>query len=154
MSLDLWLHFLHVVSAMVWVGGGVILSLIAIRTRRSSDQRAMGEFARTLPYVGLRVLMPAVIILPVTGVWMVLADSEFSFSQLWVRLGLGLFALAFLVGAVYLSRVGIQLDREARRDSGGSSSLPRLLDRWLVGYGAVLVVLLVAVWDMVFKPVQ
>ena len=153
MSLDLWLHFLHVVSAMVWVGGGVILSLIAIRTRRSSDQRAMSEFARTLPYVGLRVLMPAVIILPVTGVWLVLADSEFSFSQLWVRLGLGLFALAFLLGAVYLSRVGIQLDREARRDPGGTSNLPQLLDRWLVGYGAVLVVLLIAVWDMVFKPV-
>jgi uncharacterized membrane protein len=97
--------------------------------------------------------VPAVIILPVTGVWMVLADSEFSFSQLWVRLGLGLFALAFLVGAVDLSRVGIQLDREARRESDGTSSLPRLLDRWLVGYGAVLVVLVIAVWDMVFKPV-
>jgi hypothetical protein len=27
-----------------------------------------------------------------------------------------------------------------------------LLDRWLVGYGTVLVVLLIAVWDMVFKP--
>jgi len=97
--------------------------------------------------------MPAVIILPVTGVWLVLADSEFSFSQLWVRLGLGLFALAFLLGAVYLSRVGIQIDREARQDSGGTSNLPRLLDRWLVGYGAVLVVLLIAVWDMVFKPI-
>jgi hypothetical protein len=27
-----------------------------------------------------------------------------------------------------------------------------LLDQWLLGYGVVLVVLLVAVWDMVFKP--
>jgi hypothetical protein len=27
-----------------------------------------------------------------------------------------------------------------------------LLDQWLLGYGMVLVVLLVAVWDMVFKP--
>jgi uncharacterized membrane protein len=152
MSLDLWLHFLHVVSAMVWVGGGVILSLIALRTRRRSDERSMGEFAQTLPYVGLRVLMPAVIVLLVTGVWMVVSDSGFGFSQLWVRLGLGLYVLAFLLGAVYLSRVGIQLDRAARPDSGGTSNLARLLDRWLLGYGAVLVILLIAVWDMVFKP--
>jgi hypothetical protein len=27
-----------------------------------------------------------------------------------------------------------------------------LLDQWLLSYGVVLVVLLVAVWDMVFKP--
>jgi hypothetical protein len=28
-----------------------------------------------------------------------------------------------------------------------------LLDRWLLGYGMILVVLLIAVSDMVFKPV-
>jgi hypothetical protein len=27
-----------------------------------------------------------------------------------------------------------------------------LLDRWILGYRVVLVVLVVAVWDMVFKP--
>lgn len=152
MSLDLWLHFLHVVSAMVWVGGGVMLSLFALRAR-NGDSRTLSEFARTLSYVGLRVMMPAVIVVLVTGVWMVLAGSEFKFSQLWVLLGLGLFALAFLIGGVYLSRVGIQLERAAGSDSGsGTAGLASLLNRWLVGYGVVLVVLVVAVWDMVFKP--
>ena len=28
----------------------------------------------------------------------------------------------------------------------------RLLNRWLAGYSIVLAVLLIAVWDMVFKP--
>jgi len=151
MTLDLWLHFLHVLAATVWVGGGVILSLIAVRTRSSSDPRAIGEFARVLPYVGLRVLMPAVVIVFVTGLWMVLAGSEFSLSQTWVLVGLGLFAVAFLIGAVYMSRIGNQLDRAARADSAGPG-LRALLDRWIAGYAAVLVILIVAVWDMVFKP--
>jgi uncharacterized membrane protein len=151
MSLDLWLHFLHVLAATVWVGGGLMLSLIAVRARSSPDPRAISEFGRTLPYVGLRVLMPAVVIVLVTGVWMVLAGSEFSLSQTWVIAGLGLFAVAFLIGAVYMSRIGIQLDRAARADSGGPG-LRALLDRWIAGYGAVLVILIVALWDMVFKP--
>jgi len=52
---------------------------------------------------------------------------------------------------VYMSRIGIQLDRAARADSGGPG-LRALLDRWIAGYGAVLVILIVALWDMVFKP--
>jgi len=41
--------------------------------------------------------------------------------------------------------------KAARADSGGRG-LQALLDRWIAGYGAVLVILTVGVWDMVFKP--
>jgi uncharacterized membrane protein len=154
-SLDNWLHLVHVLAAMVWVGGGLMLSIIGARARSSSDPRAIADFARLLPFVGIRVLMPSVILVLVTGVWLVLAAAEFKFTQFWVLLGLGLFAVAFLVGAVYLSRVGIQLDRIGASESqsatgptGGSA----LLNRWLIGYWVVLLILLLAVWDMVFKP--
>jgi uncharacterized membrane protein len=152
MSLDLWLHFFHVLAASVWVGAGVTLSLIGFRRRSGADRAALNEFARLLPFVGLRVLMPAVVVVLITGVWMVLAGSEFRLTQPWVLLALGLFAIAFLIGAVYLSRIGIALDRASSPAATATADLPGLLDRWLVGYGAVLLVLLVAVWDMVFKP--
>jgi uncharacterized membrane protein len=152
MSLDNWLHLVHVLSAMVWVGGGLMLSLIAVRVRSSSDPRAIADFARLLPFVGIRVLMPAVILVLLTGVGLVLADSEFRFSQLWVLLALALFAVAFLIGAVYLSRVAIQLDRAIAEPAQTGAGAAALLNRWLAGYWAVLAVLLVAVWDMVFKP--
>ena len=116
-----WLLFVHVLSAMVWLGGGLTLMLAGFRARSSSRPEAVAEFAGTVPFVGLRVLMPAVVLLLVTGVWQVLASSAWSFSQLWVRLALGLFVLAFLVGAIYLSRVGIGL---ARATAGNQSDLP------------------------------
>lgn len=146
-----WLHLLHVLAATVWFGGGVTLSVLAMRARSASDARSTADFARVLPYVGIRLLMPSVVIVLVTGIWMVVGGSEFSFSQAWVRLALGLFALAFLVGAVYMSRVGVQLDRAAHAEPSGERLRP-LLDRWIAGYAVVLVVLLVAMWDMVFKP--
>lgn len=151
MDLDSWLHVLHVLAAMVWVGGGVTLSVMALHARSSTDPRPIAAFARLLPFMGIRVLMPSVVIVLITGVWMVLAGTEFSFSQAWVRVGLGLFAAAFLVGAVYMSRIGIQLDRAAQTDSS-ATRLRGLLDRWIAGYAIVLLILVVAVWDMVVKP--
>jgi uncharacterized membrane protein len=152
MNLDSWLHVVHVLAAMVWVGGGVILSLVGLRARSNSNPAAIGDFARTLRYVGLRALMPAVVLVLVTGVWQVLASSAWKLSQLWVVVALGLFGVAFLIGAVYLSRVGIALERVAEGDGSDKEDAVGLLNRWLVGYTVVLGVLLVAVWDMVFKP--
>jgi hypothetical protein len=137
---------------MAWVGGGLTLIIIGIRARSSPRPAAIGEFAEFLPFVGLRVLMPAVILVLVTGVWMVLNGAEWNFLQVWVLFALGLFALAFLIGAVYLSRVGIQMQRVATAAGGDTSAAARLLNRWFVGYAVVLTVLLVALWDMVFKP--
>src|SRR5205823_5315091 len=110
------------------------------------------EFARTLRYVGLRALMPAVIVVLITGVWLVLDSSAWHFSQLWVRLALALFGLAFLIGAVFLSRVGIQMERAVGAGACGTADGAALVRRWMLGYGVVLAILLVALWDMVFKP--
>ncbi len=151
MDMVAWLLFVHVLSAMVWLGGGLTLMVAGFRARSSARPEAVAEFAGTVPFVGLRVLMPSVVVLLVTGIWQVLASSAWSFSQLWVRLALGLFILAFLVGAVYLSRVGIGLAR-ATADNRLASEGTALLNRWLVGYVVVLALLVVAVWDMIFKP--
>lgn len=144
------LLFVHVLAAMTWVGGGLTLSLMGARARGSPTSAA--DFAKFLPYVGIRVLMPAVLLVLLSGVAMVLLDAQWSFRQAWVLLALALFAVAFLVGAVYLSRVGIAMERAAEPNPSGASELPQLLNRWLLGYVLVLAVLVAAVADMVFKP--
>jgi uncharacterized membrane protein len=106
MDLEPWLHVLHIAAAMVWVGGGVMLSAIGIRARRTGDLAIIRDFAQTLAYVGLRVFMPAVVLLLVTGVWLVLSGDG-AFTQLWVLLALGGFAVAFVIGAVFLSRTAL-----------------------------------------------
>ncbi|MGE5221528.1 MAG: DUF2269 family protein, partial [Omnitrophica WOR_2 bacterium] len=111
MSLISWLKFGHILGAMIWIGGGVMLSVLGVRARQSEDTHYIREFSRTLSYAGLRVLMPAVIAVLVFGIWMVLVFSAWQFTQLWILLALGAFALAFVIGAVYLSRVALALDR-------------------------------------------
>ena len=152
MTLLTWLKFGHILGAIIWMGGGVMLSLIGIRTRQSEDPHYIREFSRTLSYVGLRVLMPAVIAVLVFGVWMVLAFSAWRFTQLWILLALGAFALAFVIGAVYLSRIALALDRLTADTDFDLKASRDLLNRWIIGYQIVLIVLIFAVWDMVFKP--
>jgi uncharacterized membrane protein len=153
MTLEPWLHLAHVAGAILWVGGGVMLSLIGFRARRSGDLAVIREFARTLSYVGLRLLTPAVVVVLVSGVWLVLASAEWSLTQVWVLLALGAFVLAFLIGAVYLSRSALQLERVVTQGQDQSLEPARdALGRWLIGYGVVLAILAFALWDMIFKP--
>lgn len=152
MNLLTWLKFGHILAAMIWIGGGVTLSLIGIRTRQSEDLHFFREFVQTLSYVGLRVLMPAVIAVLVFGVWMVFAFSAWQFTQLWILMALGAFAIAFAIGAVYLSRIALALDKLTAVPDFDLKVARDLLSRWIIGYQIVLIVLIFAVWDMVFKP--
>ena len=148
-----WLHFAHIIGAIVWVGGGLMLGVIGLRARRSGDIGIIRDFAQTLAYVGLRLFMPAVLVLLVTGVWLVLSGGG-NFGQLWVLLALGGFAVAFVIAVGYLSGVVVELERVASQSDASATAVGALLGRWIAGWGVVLLVLAFTVGDMVFKPGQ
>ena len=145
-SLYEWLMFVHVLAAMVWLGGLVALLAFGRRTLSEADPGAVARFVGSLRVVGPAFLAPAAGLVLALGIWMVLDSDAWDFGQLWVQLGLGLFAAAFLVGAVWQSRTALAAtrsdDAEARRQ----------LRRWLWGYGLIVLLLVVAVWDMTTKP--
>jgi uncharacterized membrane protein len=146
-----WLLFVHIGAAMVWVGGGVMLSAIGMRAKATNDLAVIRDFAKTLAFSGLRVFMPAVLVLLASGVWLVLAGSG-DFTQLWVLLAIGGFVVAFVIGAGYLSRVAIGLDKLANQPDATPAAAAAALQRWITGYWVVLAVLVLTLWDMVFKP--
>jgi uncharacterized membrane protein len=150
MILDGWLKLGHVLGAMVWLGGGLMLSVMGARARASNDPAAIRQFARALAWVGPRVLLPAVVAVLVFGVWLVLSSAAWDFAQPWIIIAIALFALTFVIGAGYLGRIAIRLERAV--DTAADTDSRRLLDRWLLGYGVVLIVLVVIVADMVLKP--
>jgi uncharacterized membrane protein len=76
MTLELWVHLAHILGAVIWVGGGVILSVVGARVRQSDDIHIIRDFARMLSYVGLRVFTPSVVTVIVSGIWLVFLNSE------------------------------------------------------------------------------
>ena len=89
------------------------------------------------------------ILVLLTGLWLVLTGSEWNLGQLWVIIALVGFGGAFLIGVLYLSRTAGDLERAASTDLEAARTA---VGRWLAGYGVVLAILLVVVWDMVVKP--
>ncbi len=152
MSLQSWLLFLHILGTVVWIGGGVMLFLTALRVRQSANWDVVADFAKSLRYLGLRAFMPSVVVVLATGLLMVLTAPYWSISQPWILIGLALFLIAFLIGATHLSQIGIAIERTVTEPDHDVSKATALIGRWTIGYGAVLLVLVAAVWDMVFKP--
>jgi uncharacterized membrane protein len=144
-----WLMFLHVLAAMVWVGGLVALLVFANWVLRTGDQAAVARFVGSLRAVGPVMLMPAAVLVLVLGIWMVLA-GDWSFRQTWIWLALALLAAAVLVGAAFLSRSALAAERAVR--AGDHPLAVRQLRRWSQGMLLVLLLLVVATWDMIFKP--
>ena len=76
-----WLLFAHLLFAMVWVGGAVVLMALAIVTVRGRDPQAIARFVRTLPVLGPAVLAPATVGVLGFGVWLVLDNESWGFGQ-------------------------------------------------------------------------
>ena len=145
-----WLLLLHVVGAMVWLGGAVVLGAMATRVLREGEPDAVARFLGNLRVIGPAVLAPATIAVVGLGVWMVLNSTAWGFGQSWVELALGLFAAAFLIGAVHQSRAALSAERAAGR--GDRDEALRRLASWSWGYRLIVLLLIVATWDMVMKP--
>jgi uncharacterized membrane protein len=145
-----WLLFLHILAAIVWLGGLVMLGLLATLVLRSRDGEAVTRFVGSLRVVGPLALAPAMVALLGFGIWMVAHDEAWDFGQTWILLALALFAGAFLIGAAFQSRTAIGAQRAA--DAGDQGEAARRLRRWSWGTRLTLLLLVVASWDMAFKP--
>jgi uncharacterized membrane protein len=149
-SFDDWLHLLHIVASMIWVGGLITLSALSIQIRRLGEPEPVARFLGSLRVLGPAVLAPGPLVLLATGIWSVARDDVWGFGQTWVWLALVLLGAASLYGAAFQSRVATSAQRAA--EAGDGSEAGRLLGRWTWGSLLILALVLVATWDMVFKP--
>jgi uncharacterized membrane protein len=145
-----WLLLAHVLGAMLWMGGLVAVSAFAVLALRGREPEAVGRLVGSLRVVGPAVLAPGPLLLLAFGIWMV-ADSEaWEFGQTWIALALGLLVAVIVVGAAHQSRTAIAAERAATRGDHGEAV--RQLRRWAWGSALMVALLVVATWDMVFKP--
>src|SRR5438128_2481980 len=143
-SLYEWLLFGHIVAAMVWVGGAVVLGALAIAVLRAGEPDAIARFLRALPAIGPPVLAPATVAVVGLGIWLVLDGTAWDFGQAWVQLGIALFVAAFLIGAAHQSRAALNAQRAVER--GDRDGARRHLSRWSRGYAVIVAFLVLAAW--------
>jgi uncharacterized membrane protein len=143
-----WLLLVHILAAMLWMGGITAVGAFALRILRTREPGATGAFLRALRVIGPLVLAPGPVLLLAMGIWMV--AKQWEFDQTWIEIAFALFAVAFIIGAVHQSRAAIAAERASAE--GDDATALRYLRRWAWGMAAILALLVVATWDMVFKP--
>ena len=148
-SLYEWLLFLHILAAMIWLGGLVALAAFGARVL-SGDGETVARFVGSLRVIGPTVLAPSSVLVVALGIWMVIDNDAWDFGQTWVWLALALVAAAVLVGAAFLSRYALAAGRAV--DAGDDAGAVRQLRRWALGIATIVLLLVVTTWDMVFKP--
>jgi uncharacterized membrane protein len=146
------LKTLHVLAAVTWVGGNVVLQILATRVQRERDASRLADMAGHFEFVGTRVFTPASLLLVVLGVWMVLISQAWDFEQPWIVAAIAMFAYSFVSGAFYLGPNLGKLKRIYGERGVDAPEAVALTNRLFVVSRIELVLLLLIVADMVIKP--
>lgn len=144
---------LHVLSSTVLFGTGLGIAFFFWSARRSDDHARLFA-ARTTVRADFLFTLPAVILQPLTGLWLV-SSGGIDLRASWIVISLSLYVLAGLcwIPVVWLQiRMKKMLESKVARGAFDEAAYERLRKMWfLLGWPAFLG--LVAVfWLMVAKP--
>lgn len=95
-----WLY-VHIVCAVIWVGGAFYAQLLAIRVERSEDPTDLPRLGRHVEALGNRVFAPAAVLLMISGA--VMTSQLWSFEQVWIIAAIALWVISAVAGAIYVA---------------------------------------------------
>jgi uncharacterized membrane protein len=144
------LKALHVLLAVTWVGGAIVINILGTRLSKADNPVALAAFAKETEVIGMKVFLPSSILILGLGIWMV-AISGWSFTDLWVIIGIvGIVATA-VTGATVLGPRAKKVG-EAIEARGMDAEVEKDIVAILAVSRVDLVVLVIVVLDMVLKP--
>lgn len=148
MDLYLIAKFLHVVLAVIWLGGGFILMLLGLWTARAGRRDDFLTVMRLVAMVGTRIFVPgsiAVLILGLLMVWL----GGWNWDA-WIVLGLAGFVGALAIGA---TKLGPTSERAVRLADEGRLAEAEAAGRSMFRFAKIeYVIQAMIVFVMVVKP--
>jgi uncharacterized membrane protein len=146
------LKTIHILAAIVWLGGGVFIQIYSTRLRRANETTQLMRFARDIERLGTSIFLPASVVVLVMGISMVWYSPAWELTQLWVVLGLVGIANTIVVGAAFLGPESGKLARLAEERGFEDPQVVHRVERIFAISRYDLAVLLLVVVDMVVKP--
>jgi uncharacterized membrane protein len=143
---------IHVLVAVFWVGGGVLLTVLALWAYSKHDPEELATVARQAAWVGERLFAPAGLLVLAMGITMVINSPEIGFGTTWVIIGLVGYAMTFTTGIAFLAprakRIAALLETKGATAPETQAAINEILLISRIDVG----VLLIVVADMLMKP--
>jgi len=146
-----WFKAAHVLAVVMWVGGGVMLTLLGLMTIGLRDPIRLAQFATQVSFLG-GVYFPPLSLMGVGRGFGLVEKGDWGYAPTWIQIGIAGWAASFILGAGYLgprakTLAGL-LDAKGAEDAGAQDLIKRIL--LLARFDSVL--LLFVTFDMVAKP--
>jgi hypothetical protein len=140
--------FLHVLSAILWVGGMIIAQFFGARAAGSGDPGRRLAFARDMDVAG-RIFTFAAMSTLLWGILMVVESPVVEFEQAWIIIGFAGVAAGAGLGMGFLMPKTRQAI--AQMEAGDAAAATTMRANVMVSR-LLAVILVVVVWAMTFKP--
>ena len=92
--------FFHVLFAIVWIGGGLTITILAELIRRAHQPGELASFARRVELVSMRVFVPSSLIVVGLGFYLV-SKGDWGY-KFWIVYSLVAYGVSFVTGAAFL----------------------------------------------------
>jgi hypothetical protein len=141
---------IHVLAAVIWVGGASMSQVLAIRANRSNDGGRIVTLLGDVEFVGTRIFLPASLVIVGTGIAMI-ANGDLD-VETWIVLGLVAWGISAATGAAFLGPETGRIAKIVEREGQGSAAALARIKRIFLVSRIELLLLVLIVFDMVLKP--
>jgi uncharacterized membrane protein len=141
----------HVLGAVIWVGGGVSIMIHAIRGQRAHKPEDIVTVAKQAAFMGEKVFAPVGLVTFLMGIAMML-NTNWGWGHFWIVAGLIGYASTFVVGIAILSPMAKKIDESAEKNGPTHPETIALIERIMFIARFDVAVLMLVVLDMVTKP--
>ena len=142
---------IHVIAAVLWIGGGFLLMILGIAAERKRDPVELATVARHAAMVGEKFFAPLGIVVVAMGIAM-MVNTNWGWGKFWVIAGLVGYAITFVTGIAVLSprtkRIEALIAEKGAADPETAAAITRVLQIVRIDIAMLLLVIV----DMVTKP--
>jgi len=142
---------IHVLAAVIWVGGGIAMHILGRRVLKRGDSQEIYKFSEEVNKIGMRLYAPTSLILLVAGILLV-NEAGYEFSQLWITLAFIGWAFSFIVGVGYYGPHDKKLQALVAADGPTAPGVLENVRQALFVNQIEILVLVLIVVDMTTKP--
>jgi uncharacterized membrane protein len=148
-----WFKAGHVLVAVLWVGGGATLALVALMTLRLNDPLRVAQFAHQAGKIGEWLYTPASLLVLLFGIGLMEnGQSPWKWDYTWVQIALAGWGLTFLVGFFYIRPEAAKLAKTIEAKGPTDPETQAIIKRILLVTRLDVLLLLFIVFDMAAKP--
>ena len=142
---------IHVLAAVIWLGGGAMITVLAWRAQRAKDNLQLLQIGKQAEWLSTRVFVPAALVVLAMGI-VLMAKGDWGYGNFWTLFGLIAWGVSFVVGAGFLGpetgKLAKLIESKGPEDPAVIMRLNRIIS---VARTDVVLIILIAI-DMVAKP--